>query len=340
MNKALLIQHVEDGLIHVKKHPEEELYIYNYSPQVQYEKLWDEVTLNTRGLILDSEMNIISRPFGKFFNIEEHEEVEIPNKPFDVYEKMDGSLGILYWIGTTPFIATRGSFISDQAVHATKLLQDEYKHTFDSLDKSNTYLFEIIYPTNRIVVDYGTTNDIILLAVIDNNTGMDLELPDVGFNIVKRYSGINDVNALKSLEKDNKEGFVVRFNNGFRLKVKFEEYVRLHRIITNVSNKNIWEYLKTGQSFDEILDKVPDEFYDWVKKTRNDLCIEFGEIELSAFTAFKNAPPTETKKEFAMWAKEQPNQHLLFGIYNERNIDEMIWKMIKPEYRKPFKIEV
>jgi RNA ligase len=92
MDKEQLISKVNDKLISIQKHPEANLFIYNYSPKVQYEKLWDEITMMARGLILDTEMNIVARPFGKFFNLEEHTESEIPNLPFDVYEKMDGSL--------------------------------------------------------------------------------------------------------------------------------------------------------------------------------------------------------------------------------------------------------
>lgn len=70
MNKFLLNQMINEKLVSVQKHPEAELFIYNYTPRVQYEKLWNPITLLTRGLILDSENNIVSRPFGKFFNLE------------------------------------------------------------------------------------------------------------------------------------------------------------------------------------------------------------------------------------------------------------------------------
>lgn len=75
---------------------------------------------------------------------------------------------------------------------------------------------------------------------------------------MKRFDGIKDLNHLKTLEEENKEGFVVRFQNGMRVKTKFAEYVRLHRIITGISNVAIWEYLKDGRSFDELISKVPD----------------------------------------------------------------------------------
>ena len=203
MDKDLLQSMLEQKLVSVQKHPHTDLFIYNYSPLVQYQKLWNEITLMTRGLILDKEMNIVARPFKKFFNLEEHSPGEIPNEAFDVFNKEDGSLGILYWINDKPAIATRGSFSSDQALHATQLLRDRYGHTFDSLDREHTYLFEIIYPENRIVVNYGDLDDLILLAVIDSQTGQDLSIPDIGFPIVKKFDGINDLNELREIEKEN-----------------------------------------------------------------------------------------------------------------------------------------
>jgi RNA ligase len=280
-NIELLQKCIDEGLVIKQKHPEAELYIYNYSQKVQYEKLWNEITLITRGLILDKDFNIVAKPFNKFFNLSEYLSNEIPNLPFDVYEKMDGSLGILYWLNDKPYIATRGSFNSEQAIHATNILYNKYSHLFDKLDKNSTYLFEIIYPKNKIVVDYGSFDDLILLSVINNQNG-DERLDDIGFPIVKKYNGVCDLQKLKSLEENNKEGFVVRFKNGFRVKVKFDEYVRLHKILTSVSNITIWEYLSENKSFDELLERVPDEFYEWIKKTQKELIDNYNKILLYA----------------------------------------------------------
>ena len=335
MNKELLQKMLDGKLVSVQKHPEADLFIYNYSSIVQYEKIWNEITLNTRGLILDSDMNIIARPFGKFFNLEEHQPGDIPNLPFDVYEKMDGSLGILYFIGGKPFIATRGSFTSVQSKHATEILYSKYKHTFDKLDKSSTYLFEIIYPQNRIVVDYGVMDDLVLLTIIDNVSGVE-RIEDIGFPIVKKYDGITDINKLKLLNKDNSEGFVIRFSNGFRIKVKFSEYVRLHRIITGVSNVAIWEYLSENKALDELLEKVPDESYNWIKKVQSELMKQFDDILLESKLLFKEL---ETRKETAEYFKTQKKYtHILFSMLDKKNIDEMIWDMIRPKYSKPFNI--
>ena len=119
----------------------------------------------------------------------------------------------LYFIDNQPFIATRGSFVSEQAIVATNILHQKYAHI--SLNTAYTYLFEIIYPQNRIVVDYGTLEDIILIGMLDTKTGKELPLDaSLGFSLVKKYDGIKDIYALKKLEERNREGFVIRFENG------------------------------------------------------------------------------------------------------------------------------
>jgi len=339
LNISHLKEMIDEKLVIVQKHKDADYFIYNYSPRVQYEKLWNETTMQCRGLILDSEYNVIARPFKKFFNLEEHSFDDIPKHKFEIYEKMDGSLGILYWIGNEPFIATRGSFESDQAIYANKILHQRYINVIPKLDKSKTYLFEIIYPENRIVVDYGNLHDLILLAVIDKETGLDCELEPIGFPIVKRYDGINDINELKKLEENNKEGFVVKFENGFRLKVKFEEYVRLHRILTQVSSRTIWQSLVDGEDFEEILERVPDEFYNWVKETKNNLINNFKLIEKESnesFHRFHSWKVGDTRAEFAEYAKKQKYPAILFKMLDGKNYDHIIWRIIEPAFEKPF----
>lgn len=132
----------ERGLLFLNKHPKYDLFILNYSPKVQFSGAWDSITRICRGLIVDKEGFIKARPFEKFFNIEENK--HIATKEFEIYEKMDGSLGILFYydIKDEWIIATRGSFSSDQAIEATKLLK---KYNLEYLNKEFTYLFEIIY---------------------------------------------------------------------------------------------------------------------------------------------------------------------------------------------------
>src|SRR5579885_481968 len=159
---------VENGYLTGRSHPSADLIIWNYTAKAQYEKHWTEETMMCRGLITTSAGEIVARPFPKFFNYEEYEG-QIPKEPFTVTEKMDGSLGILYFVDGKPAIATRGSFTSEQAIRATAILRERYEHF--PFSPHYTYLFEIIYPGNRIVVDYGKMDDLVLLATIYTKTG-------------------------------------------------------------------------------------------------------------------------------------------------------------------------
>ena len=80
MEISVLNDYYERGLITKQSHPNLPLTIWNYTEKVQYENLWDEVTLKCRGLITDNITgNAIVEPFKKFFNYEELVADRIPD---------------------------------------------------------------------------------------------------------------------------------------------------------------------------------------------------------------------------------------------------------------------
>jgi RNA ligase len=324
-------------------HPKFDLTIWNYSPKVQYERLWDDITMMCRGLVTNSKGDIVARPFKKFFNYEEHKPEDIPNEFFEVYEKMDGSLGILFQYEGVWILATRGSFTSPQALKGIGLLQ-KYKYKY--LPSDCTYLFEIIYPENRIVVDYKGEEKLVLLASIQTNTGEEYDInnenyEDLGFEIVMKYKTWGEgYDLLKEEISKDKEGYVIRFKNGFRMKIKGDEYCRLHKLLTGISSRDIWEYLKENKSLDEILDKVPDEFYDWVKDTKKNLLDLFKNIEEKSqkdFEKITNRCNIADRKCFAAEALKCDNPSILFSMLDNKDYRNTIWKIIYPTYSKPFK---
>ena len=343
----ILNVYIDNNLITANKHPEYDIWILNYSPKVQSKKFWDEYTLSCRGLVIDAEGNILARPFQKFKNFEEHDPSEIDmSMDYEVFEKMDGSLIILFYYAPRMLwiVASRGSFISEQSIEAKNMLKNV---NHNKLDKNSTYLFEIIYDSNRIVVDYGNKRELVLLTRIETLTGFELFYDDLVakystiFTVVEKYDlKVTDLNELKRIEEENKEGFVVRFSNGFRVKVKFNEYIRLHGILTNVSNLTVWEHLKNNYDFDALLDRVPDEFYDWLMKTVDKLQLNFNEIERLALKEFHRIYYVNNitdRKEFAMEAIKTNYRSILFKLYDKRPYDDIIWKTIRPEHSKPFK---
>lgn len=326
-------QLIDDGYLTVTKHPEADLWLYNYTEKTQYEGAWNDTTLSCRGLILNGAGQVMARPFGKFFNIEEHPPEALPNLPFEVFEKLDGSLGILYWHADKPFICTRGSFTSGQAHKANDLLYSRYAHAIPRLRKGLTYLFEIIYPENKIVVDYGAMEGLFLLAIRDTKTGLELPLEDIGFPLVQKFDGINDFKTLKSRNLPNREGYVIRFQNGFRIKVKFEDYVRLHRLMTQFSNVSVWEKLSTNAPLEALLDGVPDEFYGWVKATVAELESRYAVVENECRQAYKEL---STRKDTAQYFLTQQYPAILFAMLDNKDYAKMIWQIVRPTYARPW----
>jgi RNA ligase len=296
---------------------------------------------------------VIARPFKKFFNIEENRHES--TSEFEVFEKMDGSLGILFNYNGEWILSSRGSFTSDQAVKGTELLQ---KYDYKRLDPQYTYLFEIIYPENRIVCQYDY-EDLVLLGMIHTETGYEVSihsgddkdirfknmLNNIGLNIVKKYDGLRDYTFLKRMVGDNKEGFVVRFSNGSRMKIKGEEYLRLHKIMTNISTTSVWEILSTDGDLSVLLDNVPDEFYNKIKEYERNL--RYGHYNLSEYCGkthdyfrygkYNDIEVEPTKKELSehLKANIKPQLHsIIYAMWDKKPYDHVIWRLLKPEFRK------
>lgn len=353
----ILERYHKDGLLMKQTHPTKDLYIWNYTPRVQYESLWDDITMQCRGLITDSKGDVISKPFGKFFNYEEVIDKNLI--PWDseyahIQDKMDGSLGILFFYDGEWIMSTRGSFTSEQSIRGLEILKSKYD--LSKFMKEVTYLCEIIYPENRIVVNYGCEKITFLsvttpIGELNWHTARaifhssDIEEKDIVDSTMVTFNQ-ETFDTYKKLNTPNSEGFVVRFYpSNFRMKIKFEDYVRLHRILTNVSSRDIWEYLKEEKPFDELLEKVPDEFNSWVKETVKDFVIRFENIEKEYKWIFDKIRNTYfevyqkefNRAEFAELAKRYNHPSILFNMLDGKSYKNIIWKILYPPYSKPFK---
>jgi putative RNA ligase len=368
-------EEVEAGYINVQKHPTEDLWIYNYSQNAMFDGRWNEATMHCRGLIVDENKNVIAFPLKKFMTKEQCESfgMKIPyEEDFEVMDKVDGSMGILYFIPNVskrgfrtwqgPFIATRGSFSSIQALEATKILKEKYPFNKVWYNPDFTYIFEIIYPDNRIVVDYGNKRDLILLAIIETATGREIPLDDAPkeLNVVTRYHGLRDfskiIDNFQKFKGTQFEGLVIKFKSGFRVKIKTEDYKRLHKILSGINSKRIWECLSSGQGLQEIMDVVDDSFADWVKQVEHDLIISYNSTEGVAKLMFKDAWKYADivtgivtindykklhRKNFAKHVMEYQlpvYRSILFQMYGNMEYEKLIWESIKPNGDQKFKV--
>lgn len=330
----LLHKMIDLGYILVNKHPNVDLYILNYSKICPIDKMWNDVTEKCRGLIVDSEGNIKARPFRKFYNYEEIEDKSIiPNLPFKVYDKMDGSLGILYWIGDIPYMATKGSFTSEQAQIGTAILHAMGYNVFKELDKNITYLFEIITPEDPKIVNYGEIEDIFLITGINIETGEEINIDDmIMFRSVYTYDNVKQWENLREIiDGTNREGFVIKFSNNFRLKLKYTEYFELHHILYGLSENKIFEFLRDDKLDDlqVLIDKLPEPQKVKIEYIINQFIIAYNVIKMQCINDFRS--DFETRKEAAEYFKTCKYPSVLFAMLNGEDVTRYIWKIIAKE---------
>lgn len=346
---------VVNGRVTMRPHPTLPYHIYNYAPDIQYSSDWDEVTLTCRGLILDDEFNIIARPYRKFFNLGQ---VDLPiqfDTPVEVMDKADGSLGILYpnqfrgYSGHHTYsIATRGSFYSDQAKHATKLWKERYDGLHPFADY--TMLFEIVYPENRIVLDYDGLDDLILLGAVANSTGYYVGPKIAEFLWYSYENGVHQVaqwpgpvvdvyeyktisEAISNQGRKNKEGYVIRSHN-FMVKLKEPDYLELHKLVSNLNPKTVWSQMAAGKPLNQICDEIPDEFHEYVRGIGHHLASEAAILYSAIIGHHRKTlaylPAEYARKDFALLVKDNKYKAYLFALEDQKDIRAMIWDSLKP----------
>lgn len=256
---------VEAGTVKVSVDEDAGLSLFCYSKSCVYEKAWNSFSEMARGLILDwRNQTVVATPFPKFFNVSERADT-IPALPFEIFEKLDGSLIILFFHCGSWRAATKGSFRSEQAVWAQEWIK---RYDLSCLMPGTTYLCEAIYPQNRIVIQYGHTALVLLAAYAESGEERPYEvLTDLGrslyWPVAKRYpvAGISDLLVQAKSLPANEEGWVLRFENGHRLKVKGDEYLRIHRMISRLTPLSVWESMMAGDDLISFRRELPEEFW-------------------------------------------------------------------------------
>ena len=222
------------------------------------------IVKEARGIIFrESDLKCVCYPFTKFMNADE------PNSDLDkldwssikTQEKIDGSLLKAWYDEGSWHISTNGTIDASQATvgeqsvnSSTRTFRDIFDLaltsagiSFDSftklLDVNYTYMFELVSPYNRIVINYDTT-ELYFIGVRDMISGKELNPRDFTsltkyFKCPKEYDlhtleAIRDAaNKLNSNNVINDEGFVLVDKYFNRVKVKSMEYVKAHHLSNN-----------------------------------------------------------------------------------------------------------
>ena len=327
----------------------------------------DAILRECRGIAFDSVSgNIISRPFHKFFNYGEREETRNIDlsKSFVIGDKLDGSMIRPLFLKSGMRLGTRMG-ITDVAMQAEKFIADKPNYLeYMRLCHFARYtpMFEWCSRKQRIVLDYPE-DSLVLLAVRETEFGnyqdetqmkeeaMALGIPVVEYSLSK--PGIPLIHEATKAE-ENKEGYVVVFDDGHRMKIKTDWYVLLHKTKELVSTeKNLLKTILTN-TLDDIKPTLPDHDLKSVEVYEKAVAkgIEETEIVLSSiYTGLYDTYNFETKKSFAitisnlgkykpflfkMWDGEYPREmiirELLKACSSGTKLNEARWLMNNVKY--------
>ncbi len=325
-----------DGYVRAQLHPSEPLAILNYTERAVYAGAWNEVTLACRGLVYDTRTGaVLARPFAKFFNHGQAGAAVIDlAAPVRVTDKLDGSLGILVPLPAGGWaVATRGSFTSAQAAHATAVFGERYAGRFTP-PPGVTVLFEIVYPRNRIVVDYGDMDDLLLLGGVRIADGTVLDAAEItGWPgpVAATYPVASFAEALALPPRPGAEGIVVRcLATGGMVKLKQADYVALHRIVTGLTERTVWQHLVDGAPLDELIEPLPDEFHEWVRVVAARIMSDVDDAEVRLRASFAEIEEGLSRKDFALAVGRHPQRWALFQLLDGRDIRPKLLLHAKP----------
>lgn len=331
------------------------LYVLNYD-QINSPKT-DPVVQECRGLILDGSLNIICRPFDRFFNLGEAGTDSYDFTGYTFHPKLDGSLiKVYHWYGMWR-IATRGTAFAESQVGdhgitfeqlALKAFGCKSLAEFDDMllnklqfNVGMTYLFELTAPENRVVTPY-TEASMTLLAVRENNTGKYFPTKYVeSFGVFKHNKAeegltvsevVKKANQLKNLE----EGFVGYDKQGVpRIKVKSAAYVKIHylRSSTSLTKKSVCGVIASGE-MEEYLTYYPEDSKYFAK------VLESWDKHLQELNRqFEDVKMLVSQKDFAISIKGTKCCWLLFearkrgvsvyDVLNEVDVDKKVKLMME-----------
>lgn len=216
---------------------------------------------------------------------------------------------------------------------------------FATLVHQWTYLFEIIYPENRIVVNYDGMDDLVMLGAVQKEYGYHdgpvMAAGMLGWTgpVAEVWNVPHFVDALSLPDRKGKEGYIIRSGRNI-VKLKQADYVELHRIVTNLSPRTVWQMLGDGKTVDQICDGIPDEFYKYVDDIAGELqaaasaitfetAIEFSQASAEAFEK-RDENNQISRRAWAEAIKKKTNPGLLFAKLDGKDIRPMVWNMVKP----------
>lgn len=300
----------------------------------------DELVRECRGVILDEDtLRPVCVPFYKFGNYGESYVPDLDWSSVRVQEKIDGSL-IKVWYDRGKWrVSTSGTVCADSAeLIKTDLFGDSVFRTygelfaaakekcgldFDRLDKSKTYMFELVGPFNKVVILYPDI-DIYHIGTRDNITLEEIDV-DIGVKKPKEFA-LGSLEQCVAASRDlpaDKEGYVAVDGFYNRVKIKNPTYVALHHYKNNgdpsmasfieiVRKNEVAEYLTYFPEYGSALMQCKND----IDKILATLQSTIDELKTKNF---------DTQKDFALAVKNKPLYGFYFDWYKDKSLTPKAW---------------
>lgn len=193
-----------------------------------------------RSLVVNQEggsYSVVSRSFDRFFNQGENGD-EFDLSKVELFEKVDGSLVSVFYVESYGWLyRTKSMIMPSLSVQGWDRTWEDLIETcldwvnISGLDKSFTYIFEVVGRENRVVVNYKEDKSY-LLAVRNNKTGAYSEDVTGQFNTPRKYTFNSTKECLESLKElpNLEEGYVGYIDNVPVVKIKSPQYLAAHRL--------------------------------------------------------------------------------------------------------------
>ena len=323
-----LQKEVEAGNIRVEKDTNRPLKIYNYTQKAQFSQHWNDITLTCRGLILDNDGKVVVLPPKKFFNQNEPLAAKVDLKTARISEKLDGMMIILKIDPDWGLIITsRGSFNNKYIDAVKEFITDE---VLLKMVPNYTYFCELLqnFPGDEsIILTKHSEPKLICWAIKDENFNEIIPDDECPFPIAEELS----LAEAKEYLKQKVEGVVAQDLATFdRVKIKTEYFIKHHRLISDCTEKRVWEILSAGGKVENL--DIPDEFMPQMKKWQQELLLDFNLKIANTQTALKRRTNL-SDKEIALDNTLHPTLKSYLFTLKKRGLEALsaqIWKDLKP----------
>ena len=132
------------------------LFVIKYRKRVFYDNLWNDILEECRGLVVDADFNIVSRPFTKIYNygVEKRAPKFKPDEMVTAFRKVNGFMAALTWHNGDILVSTTGSLDSDFVDYVYEMIGDNleiYKKVLYAFP-NDTFMFECVHPSDPHIV--------------------------------------------------------------------------------------------------------------------------------------------------------------------------------------------